>query len=245
MDEPTRLDFSPEVVMRRWPSILQPSAPTKPPTDEETEQAEQRLQQQLAAERKVRAERLLANRGSRYEHCRLANYEIQHPGQQEAVDRLRSYLENMDVEIDLGGGVVLFGPSGTGKDHLLAAMAYGAVRVGGYHIEWRNGIELWVAMRSTIDGELTEREVINPLLRADVLVLSDPLPPTGELSDYQKSTLYRVMEARYSQRKPVWVTLNVRNGTEAGERLGVPNFDRMRDGALAIYCNWPSYRRPQ
>ena len=244
MDGPTRFVFSQKAVRKRWPNLL-PSHPSIPPTDEEIKLAEQRWQWQLAAKRKARAEQLLAERGERYRDCRLANFDILHPGQQDAKDQLLTYLENMDVEIALGNGVILFGPSGTGKDHLMAAMAYGVTRVGGYVVVWRNGPDLWAAMRSTIDDRVNDREVIAPLVRADVFILSDPLPPEGTLTHFQRETLYRILESRYSQRKPTWVTLNVKNGTEACERLGVPNFDRLRDSATAIYCNWPSYRRPK
>ena len=75
-----------------------------------------------------------------------------------------------------------------------------------------------------------------------MLVLSDPVPPKGELSDYSESILYRIVDARYITMKPTWTTMNVASGEEADRRLGAPIVDRLRHGALCLSCDWPSFR---
>jgi hypothetical protein len=51
------------------------------------------------------------------------------------------------------------------------------------------------------------------------------------------------VDYRYSHRKPIWLTLNVADGAEAELRMGAQTVDRLRDGALVLFCNWPSYRK--
>ena len=38
-------------------------------------------------------------------------------------------------------------------------------------------------------------------------------------------------------------TVNVASGAELDERLSPQGADRLRDGALAIYCDWSSWRK--
>lgn len=55
--------------------------------------------------------------------------------------------------------------------------------------------------------------------------------------------LFDLVDARYSRRKPAWVTLNCASRTEAEERIGVQVVDRLAHDALVVTCNWPSYRK--
>ena len=214
--------------------------------------------------RKQNAYTFLQKRGKRYLPCRFTNFEITNPEQQKAFDKLREFEANAKAETDQGNGVVLFGPSGTGKDHLITALALSFIcRHGGvrernsyslfddddddqfkdeYSVEWKSGAELFAQLRDAIGSDYPESDIIHPLIDADILILSDPLPPGGELTRYQREILYRVLDARYSAMQPTWASLNVASGGEAGERMGVPCYDRLRHGALCLYCNWPSYR---
>ena len=42
----------------------------------------------------------------------------------------------------------------------------------------------------------------------------------------------------------LWVTVNVNSRAELDSRMGVQLADRLVDGALTLFCNWPSYRKP-
>lgn len=91
--------------------------------------------------------------------------------------------------------------------------------------------------------KFTEQDVITQLVAPDLLYISDPLPPTGTLSEFQMSSMFRILDARYSHKKATVVTINVADGNEMDLRMGVQNGDRLRDGALAIKCNWQSFRK--
>lgn len=243
----TRINFSPEELAARNPNLFGGLANEATP---EEIAAEDRRQEAIAAarakaEREREAEAFLASRGERYRHCRLSTFQCKHQAQRDALRRLREYLGRLAEEVDAGNGLIFYGPSGTGKDHLAVASAYAAIHHYGFSVAWKNGVELYSEFREAIDGKRSERDVITQLVRSKILVLSDPLPPKGALTEYQTGMLYMILEQRYSRRTPTWATINVINGDEAGQRMGVACYDRLRHGALAMFCNWPSYRRVQ
>jgi len=180
--------------------------------------------------------------GARHEHCRFDNYEIIHPGQREVVEALTMYAADFPAHEQAGEGLILFGPAGTGKDHLLAAVAREVV--GRFHV-WptrRRGLDLFAEFRDRIDTAESELRLVRELAGCRLLILSDPLPPRGPLTDWQAGLLLSIIDARYENLRPTWISVNVSNRAEADERMGAQTFDRLRDGALAAFCNWPSYR---
>ena len=85
--------------------------------------------------------------------------------------------------------------------------------------------------------------MVNSFIRADILAISDPVPPKGNTSDYAAHMLYQIVDAPYRSMKSTWVTANVATKQEASEALSAPIFDRLLDNAFTLFCNWPSYRQ--
>ena len=189
-----------------------------------------------------RTDQLNRKIGRRYQDATLENYRTETIEQTTAVKILQDYARNIRENIAAGCGIVLFGPSGTGKDHLFAGLAKVAITRGICPM-WINGVDLHALMRDAIQQDLRETSVIEPLAKAELLVLSDPLPPSGVLNDYQTATMYRLIDQRYKNMLPVWCSLNVADGNEARSRIGAATVDRLIDGTLSIECKWKSYRR--
>lgn len=166
------------------------------------------------------------------------------PEQQSVVAPLQTYVANFAEHQAAGAGVVLSGPAGVGKDHLLCAMGVNVALYFGVSVSWTSGADLWASFRDAIGRDRSESYVLSPYQGAGVLVISDPVPPAGTLTEYQAGQLLRLVDWRYRYLRPTWVSLNVSGRKEADERLGVAVADRLRDGALCLACNWPSYRRP-
>jgi len=200
----------------------------------------------LAAEvqegrRRLLAE-LLARVGQRYFAATLENYQAACPKQREVVAALTAYADQFQAERAAGNGIVLFGSSGTGKDHLLLGAARLAIVKHGARIVWRNGVDLFAEWRDLIGGEGSEMSRVYHYARPDVLILSDMLPLGEEVTAFQRQVLLQIIDFRYRQCRPTWLSLNVQNGEEAIGRMGMALFDRICHGTLVRFCNWPSYR---
>lgn len=120
-----------------------------------------------------------------------------------------------------------------------------AATLAGKFVTWQNGMDLFGDIRDAMDTGDTERSLVARLVAPDVLYMSDPLPPIGKLTEFQAGLLFRVLDGRYNRRRPTWATINVSSGAELDDRIGPQNGDRLRDGALAIFCDWSSYRKVQ
>lgn len=185
--------------------------------------------------------------GTRYADCTVAGFELAEDPevlarQQRVVLSLQDYGDSIAENIRAGRGLVLFGPVGTGKDHLLVGLMRLACREG-FTVRWINGMDLYGEMRDSIDKNQTEYAAMRPWVSPDVLVISDPIPPWGPLTPFQSQFLFRVLDHRYRNRRPVWVTANFKSRKDAGEKLGDQLVDRLADGAVTLFCDWPSHRR--
>lgn len=181
--------------------------------------------------------------GKRLAAATLDNYIADRPEQKKILSDVRDFVANIRANVNSGEGLVLNGPSGNGKDHLLISAARAAIQVG-FIVCWKNGQDLLGEFRDRIGSDESEEALLAPMVSADVLVISDPLPPSGSLTDYQTSMIYRVLDNRYRDCKPTWCSMNVTSRKEADARIGVAIIDRLRHGALCLACNWPSFRKP-
>ena len=182
---------------------------------------------------------LTSVRGKRYAGCTFDNYECTNPKQSEVVQKLKEYAVNGRRNVTEGKNVILYGTKGTGKDHLLMALAKSVRLEIGVTASWINGIDLHAKLREATYGktsiELTEA-------KTPILWISDLLPPKGVLTDSQQNLLFALIDERYSKQLPTWISMNVVDGKEAEERLGSQLMDRLKQNVLAIPFDWPSYR---
>lgn len=204
---------------------------------------------------KGKVEEMLRAVGKRYQHCTFDNFEIKSKEQQAVVDALRKYVADAEQNIADGRCVLLLGPSGGGKDHLLIALAKEIFAKAGRAAEWINGMELMERFhqhslgnrKNILDSERWDmlRDDEDDGQRELILYCSDPIPPTGPLSPAMQQRLFALVDGYYRKMIPIWMSLNVADRKEANERLGVPVVDRLVDRALIIPCAWESHRKKQ
>jgi DNA replication protein DnaC len=210
------------------------------------EEMERRRKEEIAAERSKRWRQFAERLGPRYLGCRLSNFTIgsqNASAMEEVVSELKRYGEDMPERVEAGQGVLLFGSVGTGKDHLLTALAHSAIVTFDMHVRWVDGTAFYRQVRDRMDSRDSEAELIERFSLPSILYFSDPLPPFGDLTPFQASALFSVIDRRYRDRKPTWLSLNVADSDEAARRLGPSIVDRMKDNTLVLRCNWPSYRK--
>ncbi|HZZ77238.1 MAG TPA: ATP-binding protein [Gemmataceae bacterium] len=166
-------------------------------------------------------------------------------GEQAAVlERMRGFIDDMGAVLRESRGLVLYGPSGTGKDHLLAAALY-RVAAAAIPVGWVSGAAIYERVRDSMDTGEREQRIISTWLAPTVLGLSDPVSPRGDLSDWDARILARLLDARYRALRPTWITINAANETDASAKLTAMIWDRLRDDAEVIPCFWRSWRSIQ
>jgi DNA replication protein DnaC len=166
------------------------------------------------------------------------------PSQREVWNQIESFAWDLPARTRIGGGLVLFGRPGCGKDHLAVAAGYVAILQHGYSVQWVHGLELFELARRLIRVDADETTFVRDYVRPKILIVSDPIPPKGDASQYNADVLMRIVDRRYRDCKPTWLTLNVIDGEEAERRLASPIVDRVRHDSLCLECNWETHRQP-
>ena len=181
--------------------------------------------------------------GARYSRlrCDLDKFQIYDKKQATALAEVRAVISTIKATVEAGDGVMLIGQVGTGKDYLLAALLYAAAEelIPVKHV---NAQEVFGGFRDRIDTGDSDEDYFRSLIAPDVLGLSDPIPPTGSVGNWDVQNLYRIIDRRYKEMKSTWVSLNAVNIEEVTKQLSAPVFDRLRHNARIIPCFWPSYR---
>lgn len=172
----------------------------------------------------------------RYQHCELSNFEQTVDSLREAHRRARGFIDAFPA---VDRGLLLLGRHGVGKTHLAVAVLKEIVRTKGgrgYFYETR---ELLKLVRDTYasGGDVTEMDVLRPVLEADLLVLDDL--GAEKTSEWVQETLGLVVNTRYSERRPTIFTTNLEDSADAADvnsmlvRLGA----RIRSRLFEM-CHW-------
>jgi DNA replication protein DnaC len=219
------------------------SQPSRCDTAEGAAAREASEQRQRNAERRNAVRVILGDLGQRYHpgNVSLENYLCYDRGQAAVLAQVKTLAERLPESIRAGQNVILYGPVGTGKDHLLACLLYKAASLG-FACRWKNGRRLFAISRDNMDAGLSEESFVSDLSRPAVLGISDPLLAVGDLSAWNTELLYRIVDSRYGNLRPIWMTMNAASEADADERLSAPVFDRLRHDAYIFHCFWPSYR---
>lgn len=231
-----RLPTSEEIQYRPQPK---PAGPPEPTQEEiAARQAEER-KEKIQARLKVFLDH---DCGPRYATATFDTYQPATKSQQMALDAIKAQSEGV---CSFSSNIVLYGPCGSGKDHLLISLARCAIEQE-KTVRWFFGVSLFRKLRDRIGSQYgSESTIIDSMIDPDILILSDPVPPEASVSDYQRSTLLEVLDHRYRHCKPTWVTLNVCDREEAEERIGGQAIDRLWSDSVQILCSGPSGRKPK
>lgn len=215
-------------------------------------EAEQKLREaEDERERRCRMFHEYLNGRSAYADCSLKSWRFSEDAviaarQRTVTEAIREFCQTVDDKFKAGTGVLLYGSVGCGKDRLATEIVRWAVLKHGHTAKFLNGVDWYGQLRDAMSDDCgkSESNLIREASGPNWLHIADPLPPSGSLSQYQSSMLYRLVDERATRGLPTIVTLNVSGGTEAVERLGAATWDRIKGGAWCIPCNWPSHRTP-
>jgi len=216
-----------------------------------------RLRREWQERQEARWRQWAAIVGERYAGCTFESFEATTKAMTAAVQACRQYAEAL-AEDETKANLVLYGNCGGGKDHLAVAVcrvlydrkwepvtATDRIYRGEatHEMVFTTGAIIMTRCRDAI-GSHREDITIAQYAQPSLLVLSDPTPPSGDqLTGFQASALVQVIDRRYRAERPTIVTINCRDRDQMNAMLTTPVADRLCHGAVAVPCDWPSYRR--
>src|SRR5262245_17512037 len=157
---------------------------------------------------------------------------------------MRALAGRLPEACGAGESIILFGTPGTGKDHLIASLLHIATGRYGVSADWLSGYALINRFRNTMGRGADESEacILSEIKRRHVLAISDPIPPGADPSGWELNKLFAVIDARYQNMLPTWITMNAASEQEAADKLTQQVWDRLIDRGHKLPCFWPSYR---
>jgi DNA replication protein DnaC len=215
------------------------------PAHEPTQEDRERAAEQRRALCSARLASLAASLGERHAGCTLKGFEFYGSEQSQAEQKkLRDTLIDRITSGDLvrhtraGRGILFFGPTGSGKDHLAAALM--KVLAGQFAaICKRLSAQNW--FRQISEQSATD-EQFRSYVAPHVLTISDPVVGNGKLTEAHLRNLFALIDARHDAGRSTWITANVANETKLGELIGSPAKSRLTGGAWIFSTQWPDYR---
>ncbi|HHU4566219.1 TPA: ATP-binding protein, partial [Escherichia coli] len=203
----------------------------------EREQAEQRARQS-------KIEYLLnsLNIPERFKNCTLQNYEPVNDDAKRVLKVCQAYASKWPERLQKGGGLVMCGKPGTGKNHLALAIARHAIIEHQSSVIFTTALKIAREYKSTWSkaATRTEEEVIRQFTHPDLLIIDEVGVQFG--SDAEKLIMFEIINTRYERMKP---TILISNQTreELAAFIGERVLDRMSDGGgCTLSFTWDSYR---
>jgi DNA replication protein DnaC len=168
-----------------------------------------------------RAERALAQARvpERYRHCDFENFETDNEIEHAAREQLASWnrslsqakliVQRFAAEFPVGNehGLLLMGPCGAGKTHLAVAALKEIVRRGhgGLFYDYRDLLKQ-IQDSYNAESHSTEMGVLEPVLKAEILVLDDL--GSSKPSLWALETVGHILNTRYNEKRVTLLTTN-------------------------------------
>ncbi len=179
----------------------------------------------------------------RYRHCDFSNYETdnEHEGPSRAeveawnrslaqaklvVERFAQEFSPVR-EMQSEQGLLLMGPCGVGKTHLIVA-ALKEIVVRGHSGLFYDYRELLKEIQDSYNPESqsTEMGVLEPVLKAEVLVLDDL--GSSKPSPWALETVGHILNSRYNEKRATLLTTNYLDGESYSEPFNTPRATGLR-----------------
>lgn len=211
------------------------------------EERERQREEERQKDERERAQALRRGRlnrsgllGGRFEGATFDSFAVTSEEQRKVLDACKAYAEA--VQADSGAGLILIGPPGTGKSHLMAAIVRHVIEQGKCGATVVTSRELLRRLRATWhrDAKETETQVIDALsVDMGLLALDEVGASFG--TEAEQVQLLDLVDARYKLRRPTLVASNL-SVPGLRDAVGERCFDRLREGATVLPCDWASHR---
>lgn len=178
----------------------------------------------------------------RFASSTLDNYKPVNEDAARCLKLCKAYAAKWPDRLRQGGGLVMCGKPGTGKNHLALAIAKQVIQ------EHQNSALFTTALRVARkfksswgkNADVTEAEVIHCYTAPDLLIIDEVGVQFG--SESEKLILFEIINTRYEQMRPTILISNLPKD-ELTAFIGERVIDRMNDGGgCTLAFTWDSYR---
>jgi DNA replication protein DnaC len=180
-----------------------------------------------------------------YRRCDLDNFNTFNDSHVRAVSRARAFADGFPV---VDKGLMFLGPSGLGKTHLAVAILKRVIARTGANALFRPMGSLLRQIRDTYNPVMrsSERQVIQPVMDAELLVLDDL--GRERPTDWVEETLTLIIDTRYNERRATIITTNyalLDDSTDPNaliSRVGFRTLSRLHEMCEFIHLTGVDYR---
>lgn len=181
------------------------------------EEEKQYLEKLRKKRRQSKIERYFeqSNLGKRFKQRTFENFKVNNDNRN-AYRKSREFVLHFEDRLKDGRGIIFFGDYGTGKTHLAAAILQDAIK------QEHTGVfvsvpDLIAKIRKSWNGEGNESDLIDTLIKADLVVMDDL--GAENTKDWIVERLFVIINSRYERMLPTIFTTNC-NFQELKQKVG-------------------------
>lgn len=156
---------------------------------------------------------------------------------QDAYQKAQAFVECFEKNNE-GRGMIIFGNSGIGKTHLVAAVANEIIERYDTEVSFEVGTSMFTNLLLATIPE--KKEYINRLKNIPLLILDDM--GKEKVSEWNRSTLFDIVNYRYDNMLPTIITSNL-NLAELETALTAEIYSRLCETCEIIYMRGKDNRR--
>lgn len=206
------------------------------------------LRKQRAADdahiRELNIQRMMIALGTpaRFADSTLDNYQPVNAEAERCLKVCKAYAAKWPERLKQGGGLVMCGKPGTGKNHLALAIARQVIHQYMSTVRFTTALKIARHFKSTWSkgSMVTEDDVIQEYTSPHLLIIDEVGVQFG--SEAEKLIMFEIINTRYERMRP---TILISNQTrkELAAFIGERVIDRMSDGGgCTLAFTWDSYR---
>ena len=191
---------------------------------------------------------------SRHYRSTRANFRI-HPSVKPAVKAVDAYVRDFRVGEE-NRGLVLHGPVGRGKTHLMVAVLHDLVFRYAVSVRFVEFSLLLADLKTSFDRRTASADLMEPLVGVEVLAIDEM--GKGMATEWETTVVDEIVSRRYNAARPILATTNYESGRALGtatpnladpgrqptlaDRVGERVYSRLRETCSFVPVRGEDYR---